>query len=129
MAKYKSQGVILLFIIGVLFCASVPNQVSKSIRLVGEWYGKADDISIILTFNRDSGFIEYLPYNKKVSFRYRIEKDAILSLSNDFNKSSHIIDFVSKDRFMVLPYPKNLNSEMIDLIDQVEFVRKNCEKK
>lgn len=129
MAKYKSQGVILVFLIGVLFCSSAPHQVSKSIKLVAQWYGKADDISIILTFKRDSGFKEYLPYNKKVSFRYRIEKDSILSISNGFNKSSHIIEFLSKDRFMLLPYPKNLNSEIIDLIDQVEFVRENCDKK
>ncbi len=30
---------------------------------------------------------------------------------------------------MLLPYPKNLNSEIIDLIGQVEFVRENCDKK
>lgn len=129
MAKYKSQGIILVFLIGVLFCSSIPNQVSKKIRLVGKWCGKTDDISIIMIFKRDSGFIEYLPYNKKVSFMYRIEKDSILSISNGLNKSLHVIEFLSKDKFMLLPYPKNLNSEIIDLIDQVEFVRENCDKK
>jgi hypothetical protein len=129
MAKYKSQGIIFVFLIGVLVCSSISNQVSKNIRLVGQWCGKTDDISIIVTFKQDSGFIEYLSYNKKVSFRYRIEKDSILSISNGFNTSSHIIEFLSKDRFMLLPYPKNLNSEIIDLIDQVEFVRENCNEK
>lgn len=129
MAKYKSQGIILAFLIGVLVCSSTPNQVSKNIRLVGQWCGKTDNISIILTFKRDSGFIEYVSYNKKVSFRYRLEEDSILSISNGFDTSSHIIEFLSKNRFMLLPYPKNLNSEIIDLIDQVEFVRENCDKK
>lgn len=129
MAKYKSQGIILVFLISALFCSSIPNQVSKKIRLVGKWGGKTDNISIIMKFKRDSGFIEYLPFNKKVSFTYRIEKDSILSISNGLNKSLHIIEFLSKDKFILFPYPKKLNSEIIDLIDQVEFVRDNCDKK
>lgn len=129
MAKYKSQGIILVFLISALFCSSIPNQVSKKIRLVGKWGGKTDNISIIMKFKRDSGFIEYLPFNKKVSFTYRIEKDSILSISNGLNKSLHIIEFLSEDKFILFPYPKKLNSEMIDLIDQVEFVRDNCDKK
>lgn len=129
MAKYKSQGIILVFLISALFCSSIPNQVSKKIRLVGKWCGKTDNISIIMKFKRDSGFIEYLPFNKKVSFTYRIEKDSILSISNGLNKSLHIIEFLSEDKFILFPYPKKLNSEMIDLIDQVEFVRDNCDKK
>ncbi|RKO70757.1 hypothetical protein D7322_15930 [Sphingobacterium puteale] len=129
MAKYKSQGIILVFLISALFCSSIPNQVSKKIRLVGKWGGKTDNISIIMKFKRDSGFIEYLPFNKKVSFTYRIEKDSILSISNGLNKSLHIIEFLSEDKFILFPYPKKLNSEIIDLIDQVEFVRDNCDKK
>lgn len=30
---------------------------------------------------------------------------------------------------MLLTYPKNLNSKIIDLIDQVEFVREICDRK
>jgi len=129
MAKYKLQGIMLVFLIGVLFCSSIPNQASKNIRLIGQWRGKVADISMIFTFRRDSGLIEYLPYNKKVAFRYRIEKDSILSISNGINTSTHTIEFLSKDKFILLPYFKGFNSEIIDLIDQVEFVRENCDMK
>ncbi len=119
----------LVFLIGVLFCSSIPNQASKNIRLIGQWRGKVADISMIFTFRRDSGLIEYLPYNKKVAFRYRIEKDSILSISNGINTSTHTIEFLSKDKFILLPYFKGFNSEIIDLIDQGEFVRENCDMK
>ncbi len=48
MAKYKSQGIILVFLISALFCSSIPNQVSKKIRLVGKWGGKTDKSWIII---------------------------------------------------------------------------------
>jgi len=127
MAKYKSQIIVSVFLFGVLFCSLGTDRNTKDIRLIGQWCGKTDDISISITFREDSGVIAYLPYNRKVPFRYRIKQDSILSISSGRNKSLHLIEFLSKDKFILLPYPKKWNSEMIDVIDQVEFARRYSE--
>lgn len=127
MAKYKSRVIVLVFLFGVLFCSLVTDRNTKDIRLIGRWCGKTDDISISITFREDSGVISYFPYNRKVPFRYRIKQDSILSISSGRNKSLHLIEFLSKDKFILLPYPRKWNSEMIDVIDQVEFVRRYSE--
>lgn len=116
---------IMLIVFGiVLFSCSSFNKLTVGKKvLIGKWLGKIDDISIIVIFKKDSGSIEYYPYGKKFSFKYNIKNDSILTFSNNFSRSSHLIKFSTKNNFKLQPYPPKDDLESIDLINEVQFHR------
>lgn len=106
----------------VVSCSSISRTFPTSL-IKGQWKAEYDNIHMVLTFEKDSGYIVYLPKNKTFHFKYTLKNESILVISNGKEKSSHLIKYLTKSKLKMEPYPAVNNSESIDLIDHVEFER------
>lgn len=112
-----------LMSIGIILSCSSTFKMIDTKLIQGKWRGTYDNIDIVLTFKKDSGSVVYFPQNKTFHFKYRFKSDSVLVITNGKKESNHLIKYLTDTTLRMSPYAALPDSELIDLIDQVQFKR------